>query len=118
MPTPEELMDKGKLLLKSKAEDYTSGETTRYENFERQAQIISWFKEPIDQAFVGLIAVKLARLSSLLGNKSPNHESIEDTFVDLINYCSLWGGKRLKSKGLSEAELKKYNDMTNIHRPG
>lgn len=92
--TPEQLMEKGKKLLKSKADDYTSGDTTRYENFERQALIMSWFKAETDKAFVGLIAVKLARLGSLLDSREPNHESIEDTFIDLINYCALWGGHR------------------------
>ena len=87
-------MDKGKLLLRSKADDYTSGKTDRYENFGRQAILMSWFKSETDKAFVSLIAVKLARLGSLLDSKSPKHESIEDTFVDLINYCSLWGGYR------------------------
>lgn len=93
MSTPEELMGKGKALLVSKRADYTTN--SRYENFERQAELISWFTEPRDQAFVAVIAIKLARLGSLLGrNKIPNNESIEDTFVDLINYCSLWGGMR------------------------
>lgn len=92
--TPEELMDAGKKLLKSKADDYSSGQTDRYESFERQAIIMSWFKNDQDKAFVGLIAVKLARLGSLLDNKTPNHESVGDTFIDLVNYCSLWGGHR------------------------
>jgi hypothetical protein len=97
MPTPEELMDKGKKLLTSKAQDYTSGDTTRYENFERQAEIMSWFGNNWDKAFVGLIAVKLARLASLLDKEDkPNHESIEDTFIDLINYSALWGGFRTR----------------------
>lgn len=95
--TPEQLMESGKKLLKSKAQDYTSGQTDRYENFTRQATIMAWFDDTTDQAFVGMIGVKLARLASLLGRKEPNHESIEDTFIDLINYAALWGGYRTKS---------------------
>lgn len=91
--TPEELMDKGKLLLKSKSEDYTVSD--RYENFTRQKELISWFKSDQDKAFVALIAVKLARLGSLLEHHEPNNESIEDTFIDLINYCVLWGSYRI-----------------------
>jgi len=96
MPTPEELMGMGMTLMDKKSADYTSGYTDRYENFRRQAELISWFKEDIDKAFVAVIAIKLARLGSLLGNKSPKNESIQDTFIDLINYCALWGGCRLK----------------------
>lgn len=90
--TPEEFLNKGKEVIASKSADYTTG--GRYENFERQAEIISWFEESIDKAFVAVIAIKLARLASLLGRKTPNNESIEDTFQDLINYCALWGGMR------------------------
>lgn len=92
--TPEKLMEHGKALLKSKGDDYTSGDTTRYENFLRQAEIVSWFKSDVDKAFASMIAVKLTRLGSLLDNKEPKHESIEDTFIDLINYAALWGGWR------------------------
>ena len=55
---------------------------------------MGWFKNEHDKAFVSLIAVKLARLASLLDAKTPHHESIEDTFVDLANYVALWGGWR------------------------
>ncbi len=98
--TPEELMQKGALLLKSKGDDYTENRLkNRYQNFERQAVLTSWFNFEEDKAFVSLIAVKLARLSALLNNnKTPNNESIEDTFIDLINYCSLWGGSRTTNK--------------------
>jgi len=96
MASPEELMERGKVLLKSKSDDYTSGLSDRYENFNRSKEVISWFKEDIDKVFITLIATKLARLASLLDSKDPKHESIEDTFVDLINYCSLWGGRRLR----------------------
>jgi len=92
---PEELMELGIQLMQSKADDYTSGLSDRYENFNRSKEVISWFKEDIDKVFVTLITTKLARLASLLDSKNPKHESIEDSFIDLINYCSLWGGRRL-----------------------
>lgn len=97
--TPEELMTKGMKLMKSKSQDYTSGSTTRYENFKRQAIITGWFENEQDKIFAGMIALKLARIASLSDPlKEPNHESIEDTFIDLINYCSLWGGYRSSIK--------------------
>lgn len=93
--TPEDFMEKARSILLSKAEDYTSGDTTRYENFERSSHLMSWFSDDQDKAFVSLIGTKLARLGSLLSKKKkPNNESIEDSFMDLINYCALWAGNR------------------------
>lgn len=84
-----------------KNQDYTSG-TNVDENFERVAEIVSWFKHPIDKSFAGFIAVKLARIASLLNKSdSPKFESIDDTFVDLVTYAGLWGGnvaRRLNDK--------------------
>jgi len=97
MPTPEELMLYGKTLMLVKSHDYTSTED-RYENFRRQAILTSWFSEEQDKVFVSVIGIKLARLASLLGQKEPKNESIEDTFIDLINYCALWGGFRTTNK--------------------
>jgi len=96
MPSPEELMDMGKKLMISKAHDYTVKD--RYENFIRQAELTSWFSEEQDKVFVSVIAIKLARLASLLGQKEPKNESIQDTFIDLINYCALWGGFRTTNR--------------------
>jgi len=96
MPTPEELMIHGINLMKMKAHDYTTKD--RYENFTRQTILTSWFSEEQDKVFVSIIAIKLARLASLLGQKEPKNESIQDTFIDLINYCALWGGYRTTVK--------------------
>lgn len=76
-------------ISKSKAQDYTSSNDP-HENFKRSAEIASWFPEK-DKSFVVLIGTKLARLGSLLSkNSKPNNESIEDSFLDLVNYCALW----------------------------
>ena len=72
----------------SKRHDYTSSNDT-HENFKRSAEISSWFKNEQDKSYAVLIGTKLARLGSLLGSLLPNNESIEDTFIDLINYCAL-----------------------------
>lgn len=81
----------------SKKHDYTSS-TDNHENFKRSAEIASWFSSDIDKPYIILIATKLARLASLLENKTPKHESIEDSFIDLINYCGLWAERRLGEK--------------------
>lgn len=92
--TPEDFLNEAKSILNKKAHDYTSGDTTRFENFERQALVSSWFKNDIDKVFACMVTVKLARLASCLDSKIPNNESIEDSFVDLINYCALWASWR------------------------
>ena len=84
------LLNKMAKIHASKVEDYSS--VGHYDNFTRQAEVMSWFKADIDKAFAGLITVKLARLAALLSsNKPPNHESIEDSFLDLATYATLWG---------------------------
>lgn len=86
------ILDRSKEIHIKKNQDYTSGMNVD-ENFERIAEIVSWFNNPIDKSFASFIAVKLARIASLL-NKSnkPNFESIDDTFIDLVTYAGLWGG--------------------------
>lgn len=90
LETPERLIGKALSILSQKRQDYTT--SSRYENFGRAATISSWFVNDADKVYATLIGVKLARLASLLGrDKTPNNESIEDTFKDLINYAALWG---------------------------
>lgn len=92
---PEEILLAGSKILKSKNEDYTDG-TNRHQNFERSESIVSWYRNDIDKVYVTLISTKLARLAVLLNNANgkPNNESIEDSFIDLVNYAALWGSKR------------------------
>jgi hypothetical protein len=77
----------------SKRHDYTSS-SDNHENFKRSAELASWFKNEQDKPYIILIGTKLARLSSLLDVKEPNNESIDDSFMDLINYCALWAERR------------------------
>lgn len=97
-----EILEKSREIHQRKNEDYTSGDVD--ENFVRIAQIQEWFNTPIDKAFAGLVAVKLARIATLLNKgTTPNFESIDDTCVDLLTYCGLWGAnikRRYKRKPL------------------
>jgi len=104
--TPEAILQQGLEIIKKKQVDYATDPTkNRYENFERSGTIASWFKDPIDIAFATLIGTKLARLGSLLSeNKTPNNETVEDTFIDLANYSALWGGYRTSVKNSVEDE--------------
>lgn len=103
MPESQEflqLLEKMKEVHKKKNDDYTSGGC--FENFERVAELQSWFKNDIDKAFVGFIAVKLARLGSLLGRKDPQNESIIDSLEDLSIYCGLWTAYHMHARIVSK----------------
>lgn len=91
------LLEKMKETHVKKNEDYTSGDVD--ENFNRVAELQEWFRDPTDKTFVGFIAVKLARLSSLLNSqKEPMNESVEDSFLDLNVYCALWAANRKRRR--------------------
>ncbi|SRR6266568_7199871 len=84
------ILENIKAIHEKKNKDY-SAEGKAFENFERSAELISWFTNSRDQAYIGLIGTKLARLATLLNSKqSPLNESIEDSFLDLCTYCILW----------------------------
>ena len=38
-------------------------------------------------SYVQMINLKTTRLRSILGQREPNFDSLEDTVLDLINYC-------------------------------
>lgn len=108
------ILDRSKEIHIRKNQDYTSG-TNVDENFERVSIIQSWFNNPLDKSFASFIAVKLARLASLLNKSSnPNFESVDDTFVDLVTYAGLWGGnviRRINGPINSHYGLERYNDI-------
>lgn len=95
--TIQEIFKKCQKISLSKRHDYSS-EHDHHENFKRSTEISSWFKSNQDKAYAVLVATKLARLANLLDNKEPNNESIEDTFVDLVNYCALWMERRTEKE--------------------
>lgn len=72
--------------LLKKANDYASN-TDCFSNFKFIAQVC---KVPIEKTFLQFLAVKIARLSELVGEmKEAKNESIEDTLKDLANYSCL-----------------------------
>lgn len=106
MPSQEfsDLMKELDELHKRKSHDY-SHETNPFSNFERASVLISWFNDPIDQVFAGIIGIKLARLSELSNGKEPNNESIDDSFSDLTCYCGLWTAYRRRKTKQTNAQL-------------
>lgn len=94
-----EIFTKCQSLIDLKGHDYTKDpNTNRHQNFQRSADISSWFDNSTDKVYTTLIATKLARLATLLNGKSPKNESIEDSFIDLVNYCALWADYRTEIK--------------------
>jgi len=93
--TPEQILLNGAKLMKAKQKDYVDGPNNTHQNFERSEQVLAWFTNDIDKVYVTLITTKLARLAVLLSSSdTPKNESIQDSFVDLVNYCALWGSRR------------------------
>jgi hypothetical protein len=104
-----QLLEEIKILHEKKNDDYTTNGT--FENFERMAEISSWFRNEIDKSFANLVAVKLARLGSLLGrNKVPNNESIIDSFKDITTYCALWAAYHINQLQGRTLSISSYDD--------
>ena len=79
-----------------------------YQNFERSATLLSWFRNDMDKTFASLVGTKLARLATLLDNtEAPLNESIDDSFLDLCTYCGLWASWHK----LKEDEKNKYHSF-------
>lgn len=109
-----DLLDKSKKIHETKNQDYTSGNVD--ENFHRMAIISEWFNDPLDRVFATMVAVKLARLATLL-NKSttPEHESVDDSFLDLFTYVGLWGANYMRRfRSVSIEGLNQWNKDSNI----
>lgn len=83
-------------LHEKKASDYAaSGDP--YSNFRKAAQIAEGF-HGVDAVFATLIGVKIARIAELTQpGRSPKNESLDDSFVDLTNYCAIWASFRRDS---------------------
>ena len=72
-------------IVESKAHDYAKDDNV-FSNFEFAADVAG---VTVEQEFAVMIGTKVARLRELLGNKTPNNESIDDTLLDLANYAAL-----------------------------
>lgn len=82
----------------AKSHDYAK-EDNKYSNFEFAAMIADEFPDGPDKVFAAIVGIKLARLAELFkNNKTPQNESIEDSFLDLCNYGVLWWTWRSQSQ--------------------
>lgn len=91
--THKALLDEIVALHEKKAKDYAhSGDP--YSNFRKAAQIAAGFTG-VDAVFATLIGVKLARIQELTQpGRIANNESLDDSFIDLTNYCAIWTAYR------------------------
>lgn len=97
MPSIEEhpvlgVLDLMKDTVTSKANDYADDDDV-YSNFHGAGYLAN---ATMEQVFMTLIGVKVERLRQLVSGKIANHESIDDTLLDLANYAALLLGYRMQ----------------------
>jgi len=86
----------------AKSHDYATDDN-RYANFEFAEALAERFGDPHDQVFATMVGIKIARLGELLGRgKTPKHESIDDSFLDLANYAVLWWTSSQRRRELAD----------------
>lgn len=91
IPSVIETFDKLKELHIKKNQDYTGNSSDPFFNFNVATYIHSLFNNERDKTFATMIGIKLGRISALLNSgKSPNNESVMDSFDDAIVYLALW----------------------------
>lgn len=110
-----DILDKMKEIHDRKSHDYAQ-DNDPFSNFTRAAVIVSWFKNPVDQVFAGILGIKLARLAELSNGKEAENESVDDTFIDGSNYFALWGAYylSLRDDGIKEIEKRHRSVSDNL----
>lgn len=83
-------LDKMRAIHEAKNHDYAS-DADPLSNFRFAATVAGC---SVDTVFRVLLGVKLARLDELLKGKTPKHESIDDSLLDLSVYAALWASYR------------------------
>lgn len=86
-----DLMQRAQQISEGKAHDYAD-DNDRHSNFKYAGSLAEAFPD-WSKPYAVLVGVKMARLAQLLSGKEPKNESIEDSFIDLVNYCALWGAR-------------------------
>lgn len=80
------ILGKMKAIHDKKNHDYAK-EASPFSNFEYASQVALI---PVYKVFMTIIGIKMARLNELLDSgKTPNNESIQDTFIDLATYTAI-----------------------------
>lgn len=88
--------DNLKDLYIKKNQDYTGVSGNKFFNFDVARELMEKFQHDRDKVYVNMIGIKLGRLAALLNSGAvPNHESISDSFDDLIVYAAIWKADRI-----------------------
>lgn len=116
----EEILKRSMEIHLKKREDYASDPTANpFENFDRSNEIAGWFPDSY-KSFAILIGTKIARLGSLLiKGKTPNNESIDDSFLDLITYCALFYAYwKSKQEVIKSSAIKMLDKLVELKQAG
>jgi hypothetical protein len=89
IPGVLETFEKLGRLHKTKNDDY-AGDKGAFFNFEFADYVSSFFIKARDKVYATMMGIKLARLAVVLTSDKVNHESVEDTFDDMILYATIW----------------------------
>ena len=91
IPGVVETFDKLKELHLKKNQDYTGTSQNPYFNLDVAESLHSLFKNDADKVYATMLGIKLGRIAELLNSRNTaNHESVEDSFDDLIVYSAIW----------------------------
>lgn len=91
IPGVIETFDKLKELHIKKNQDYTGKSSNPYFNFDVATELQMLFHDDWHKTYATMIGIKLGRIAALLNSgNTANHESIEDSFDDLIVYAAIW----------------------------
>ena len=82
----DHVLQQMKVIHDKKNHDYAKN-TNPFSNFEYASQVA---QVPVYKIFMTMIGIKMARLNELLDSgKTPNNESVQDTFIDLATYSAI-----------------------------
>lgn len=94
-PLFHEILHECAAIHDKKNQDYANEKDT-HANFKLIEKFADMFRDlpTRHQPYIYLLGVKFARLAELLKEKkSPNFESVDDSFIDAINYLTLWAAR-------------------------
>ena len=91
-------------VTKAKNHDYSSGATNPFSNF---TQVEHLGIASTEQGFLTRMTDKLARIITFVnkGVLKVSDESVEDTLIDLANYCILFAGYIRSKRNITEPVL-------------
>ena len=106
-------------ITKKKNSDYTGGSGDPFANFEQIGSLVQ-VKSVVEIGFLTRMSDKLSRIGSFVtkGFLLVKDESVEDTLLDLANYCILFAGYlRSKRLGAGYSDIRFMKDGKQITGP-